>query len=70
VDERGYAQEIVPGFGWGAAPATVKLTIPLDRAPKQVREFTTGQAVPHPAAAVHLDTDVPAMGVRVYRIDY
>ncbi|HLH16806.1 MAG TPA: beta-galactosidase [Bryobacteraceae bacterium] len=57
-------------MNWGASPAAVKLTIPLDRAPKQVREITTGQALPHPAAAVHLDTDVPAQGVRVYRIDY
>ncbi|HEY2016235.1 MAG TPA: beta-galactosidase trimerization domain-containing protein, partial [Bryobacteraceae bacterium] len=57
-------------FNWEARPARVELTVPLDKSPKQVREITTGQTVSAGTARVQINTDVPALGLRVYRIDY
>jgi beta-galactosidase len=57
-------------LNWGTQPVKLELTLPLDQAPKQVREITTGQTLAGARAQLQIDTEVPSQGVRVYRIDY
>jgi beta-galactosidase len=57
-------------LNWETRPAKVQLTLPLDKAPRQVREITSGQPLAGAGARLQIDTEVPAQGVRVYRIDY
>ena len=57
-------------INWGAEAARLEFTMPLDKAPKQVREITTGQTLPGAGARVQIGVEVPPGGVRVYRIDY
>jgi beta-galactosidase len=54
---------------WGGAPAQVELTVRLEKPPRRVREVTTGATLPADGL-VPLRVEVPAQGVRVYRIDY
>ncbi len=56
-------------MNWDTRPAQVDLTLPLGRAPRQVREITTGQPL-STAANLRIQAEVPAQAVRVYRIDY
>ncbi|HTS26329.1 MAG TPA: hypothetical protein VMH81_10685, partial [Bryobacteraceae bacterium] len=47
------------------------LTVPLEKAPRQVREITSGKSLaPGGGARVQIRGEVPAQAVRVYRIDY
>jgi beta-galactosidase len=57
-------------INWGAAPAKIAFSLPLDKAPRQVREITTGRQLAAAGKQVRIDAEVPAQGVRVYRIDY
>jgi beta-galactosidase len=57
-------------MNWGTQAAKLELTVTLDKAPKQVREITTGQTLPGARARAQIAVEVPAQGVRVYRIDY
>jgi len=57
-------------INWGAVPAKIAFSLPLDKAPKKVREITTGRQMAAPGMQVRIDAEVPAGGVRVYRIDY
>jgi beta-galactosidase len=57
-------------INWGAAPAKIAFSLPLDKAPKKVREITTGRQMAATGMQVRIDAEVPAGGVRVYRIDY
>jgi beta-galactosidase len=56
-------------MNWETQPTKIDLTLPLERAPRQVREITTGESV---AAAnpLRIVGEAPAQAVRVYRIDY
>jgi len=57
-------------MNWGSEAAKLELTVPLDKAPRRVREITTGQTLPGSRARVVIAGEVPPQGVRVYRIDY
>jgi len=57
-------------INWEARPANISLALPLEAAPGKIREITTGQEFTATGAQVQIKTDVPAGGVRVYRIDY
>jgi beta-galactosidase GanA len=50
---------------WGTAAAKFDLT--LEAAPKAVREITTGREL---AKSQRIEDEVPAQGVRVYRLEY
>ena len=56
-------------INWQPRTAKVDLTVPLGKPPKQVREIITGQTLAV-ASGAHISTEVPAMGVRVFRFDY
>jgi beta-galactosidase len=55
-------------LNWQSTPARVDLTLPLARPPHQVNEITTGASVV-PSMPLHVETEVPAGGIRVYRIN-
>jgi beta-galactosidase len=55
---------------WESRPAAVDLTVQIEKAPKLIREVTTGQTIAAGAARVQIKTEVPAQAVRIYRIDY
>jgi hypothetical protein len=57
-------------INWESRPAKVELNLQLDRAARQIREITTGQALSASGARVRIAAEVPAEAVRVYRIDY
>ena len=57
-------------MNWNTRSAQVDLTLPLGRAPRRVREITTGQALAGAADPLRITAEVPAQAVRVYRIDY
>jgi beta-galactosidase len=57
-------------MNWEAQAARVDLKLPLDKAAKRVRETTTGRALAATGNRLEIQTEVPAQGVRVYRIDY
>jgi beta-galactosidase len=71
----GAAGEVVFLFNHASEAARVQLDLPLQRAPRVVREIVTGAALPpNPSgssgAAFRLDTEIPPGCARVYRIDY
>ena len=58
-------------INWEDRAADVDLTVPLEKAPRQVREITSGKSLaPGGGARVQIRGEVPAQAVRVYRIDY
>src|ERR1017187_10305836 len=58
-------------INWEDRAANLDLAVPLDKAPKHVREVTGGQSLPAGGGArVQIHAEVPAQAVRVYRIDY
>src|SRR5262249_30259263 len=57
-------------INWEMHAASVELSLPLDRAPRLVREVTNGQQVAASGNRIQISTQVPAQGVKVYRIDY
>jgi ABC-type transporter Mla MlaB component len=57
-------------INWEERAANVELIVPLEKAPRQVREITTGKELAAAGAQVQIHTEVPAQAVRVYRIDY
>jgi hypothetical protein len=48
----------------------VDLSLPLDKAPRLIREITNGQPIAANGSKVQIRTEVPAQGLKVYRIDY
>jgi plasmid replication initiation protein len=56
-------------FNHAKSPASVEFERTLERRARSVREILTGYKV-HAAAKLVLRTEVPAQGVRVYRIDF
>jgi beta-galactosidase len=71
----GPAGELVLLFNHGSPAARVELDLPLDRAPRAIREIVTGTPiVPGQAgptgASFRLAAEIPAERARVYRIDY
>lgn len=56
-------------INWETQPAAFELIIPLDKPAKQVREVTTGSTVPGAGPRITIRGEVPAQGVRVYRLD-
>jgi beta-galactosidase len=57
-------------LNWSSSASKVELNVPLDKPARQVREITSGQALPAGAAVFQLREEVPAQAARVYRIDY
>ncbi len=57
-------------INWDTRPAGVELTLPLSRIPRQIREITTDQPLAGVSNPVRIAAEVPAQGIRVYRIDY
>jgi beta-galactosidase len=57
-------------INWETRAASVELSLPLDRVPRLVREVTNGQQVAASGNRIQIRTQVPAQGVKVYRIDY
>ena len=57
-------------INWEARPAAFTVALPLEKPARQVREITTGAVVPGAGNRIEIRADVPAQGVRVYRVDY
>ena len=71
----GTAGEVVFLFNHGSEAARVQLDLPLQGAPRLIREIVTGATVApnrdaSTAAAFRLDAEIPPERARVYRIDY
>ena len=57
-------------INWQTRAASVELSLPLDKASRLIREITNGQQVAANGSKVQIRTEVPAQGLKVYRIDY
>ncbi len=57
-------------MNWETSDANVELSLPLDQPARLVREITGGERVPVAGTTLRIRTEVPAQGVKVYRIDY
>jgi hypothetical protein len=57
-------------INWESQAAAFELTVPLERPARQVREVTTGAAAGGGSSRIAIRGEVPALGVRVYRVDY
>ena len=57
-------------INWETAAAKVELSLRLEKAARRVSEVTTGQAAGAGGMQVRIEAEVPAQGVRVYRVDY
>ena len=57
-------------MNWETQAARFELALPLDRGAKAVREVTAGQTLASACTRIAIRGEAPALGVRVYRIDY
>jgi hypothetical protein len=57
-------------FNHGEKAAPVEFSAVLDKPAAGIREITSGQSVPSEGKRFHVQTQVPAESVRIYRIDY
>lgn len=57
-------------FNHADKPARVRFGRELEHAASKVREITTGQNLPASGSDLRIETELPALSVRIYRIEY
>jgi beta-galactosidase len=57
-------------INWETQPAGFELAVSLEKPARQVHEVTTGDTVAGTGSRIAIRGEVPAQGIRVFRIDY